>query len=71
MRRGPWPAIRSSALFSDVTRIDEVRGALAQVLLEAARFRKIGPITYGPGPYNQCNVQLDFEPIWDATQLES
>jgi Ca-activated chloride channel family protein len=55
-------------LFSDVTRIDEVRKALAQVLPQAAKFRKIGLITYGPGPYNQCNVQLDFEPIWNATQ---
>jgi Ca-activated chloride channel family protein len=54
-------------LFSDKTRIDEVRIALAQVLPEAAKFRKIGLITYGPGPYNQCNVQLDFEPIWNAT----
>jgi len=55
-------------LFSNVTRIDEVREALAQVLPEAAKFRKIGLITYGPGPYNQCNVQLDFEPMWNATQ---
>lgn len=55
-------------LFSDVTRIDEVRIALAQVLPHAARYRKIGLITYGPGPYEQCNVQLDFEPMWNATQ---
>jgi len=55
-------------LFSNVTRIDEVREALAQVLPEAAKFRKIGLITYGPGPYNQCNVKLDFEPMWNATQ---
>lgn len=55
-------------LFSAVTRIDEVRKALAQVLPGAAKFRKIGLITYGPGPYQQCNVQLDFEPIWNATQ---
>lgn len=55
-------------LFSDVTRIDEVRGALAEVLPDAARFRKIGLITYGPGPYQQCNVELDFRPMWNATQ---
>jgi Ca-activated chloride channel family protein len=55
-------------LFSDVTRIDEVRIALAQVLPHAVRYRKIGLITYGPGPYEQCNVQLDFEPMWNATQ---
>src|SRR5665811_1723508 len=54
-------------LFSAVTRIDEVRQALAQVLPHAAKFRKIGLITYGPGPYQQCNVQLNFEPIWNAT----
>jgi Ca-activated chloride channel family protein len=55
-------------LFSNVTRIDEVREALAQVLPQATKFRKIGLITYGPGPYNQCNVDLDFEPMWNATQ---
>jgi len=55
-------------LFSDVTRIDEVRKALAQVLPHAAKYRKIGLVTYGPGPYQQCNVQLDFEPIWSATE---
>lgn len=55
-------------LFSDVTRIDEVRKALAQVLPQAAKFRKIGLITYGPGPYQQCNVHLDFEPIPNATE---
>jgi Ca-activated chloride channel family protein len=55
-------------LFSDITRIDEVRQALAQVLPQAAKFRKIGLITYGPGPYQQCNVHLDFEPIWNATE---
>ena len=34
-------------------RIDEVRAALAQVLPTAAAHRRIGLITYGPGPYNQ------------------
>ena len=55
-------------LFSDVTRIDEVRKALSQVLPDAARFRKIGLITYGPGPYEQCNVHLDFRPMQNATK---
>jgi Ca-activated chloride channel family protein len=55
-------------LFSDKTRIDEVRAALAQVLPEAAKFRKIGLITYGPGPYEQCNVKLNFPPIPNATE---
>jgi Ca-activated chloride channel homolog len=55
-------------LFSDITRIDEVRKALAQVLPTAAKFRKIGLITYGPGPYAQCNVQLNFRPMPNATE---
>jgi Ca-activated chloride channel homolog len=55
-------------LFSDITRIDEVRKALAQVLPNAAKFRKIGLITYGPGPYAQCNVTLDFRPMPNATE---
>ena len=53
-------------LFSDVTRIDEVRKALAQVLPAATKFRKVGLITYGPGPYGQCNVALDFRPMPNA-----
>ena len=53
-------------LFSDITRIDEVRKALAQVLPGVAKHRKIGLITYGPGPYEQCNVTLDFRPMPNA-----
>jgi Ca-activated chloride channel homolog len=48
-------------------RIDEVREALAQVLPSATKFRKVGLVTYGPGPYNQCNVQLDLKPTANAT----
>jgi Ca-activated chloride channel homolog len=44
-------------------RIDEVRAALSQVLPSATRFRRVGLITFGPGPYNQCNVQLNFAPV--------
>jgi len=55
-------------LFSAITRIDEVRKALAQVLPNAAKFRKIGLITYGPGPYAQCNVSLDFRPMPNAAE---
>lgn len=55
-------------IFSDRTRIGEVREALAVVLPKAARLRNIGLITYGPGPYAQCNVQLDFSPVPDASQ---
>src|SRR6476469_7016644 len=32
-------------------RIDEARTALAQVLPNAAKFRHIGLVTYGPGPW--------------------
>ncbi len=55
-------------LFSDVTRIDEVRKALAQVLPGATKFRKVGLITYGPGPYLHCNVRLDFQPMPNAAE---
>lgn len=51
-----------------MTRIDEVRKALAQVLPAATKFRKVGLITYGPGPYLQCNVALDFRPMPNAAQ---
>jgi Ca-activated chloride channel family protein len=47
-------------------RIDEARSALAQVLPNATKWRKVGLVTYGPGPYNQCNVKLDMTPIPDA-----
>src|SRR5262245_58558844 len=47
-------------------RIDEVRAALARVLPTAAKHRRVGLITYGPGPYNQCNVKLDLKPTPDA-----
>jgi len=50
-------------------RIDEVRAALAQVLPTAAAHRRIGLITYGPGPYNQCNVKLEFKPTANAADL--
>jgi Ca-activated chloride channel family protein len=53
-------------LFSDITRIDEVRKALAEVLPGVTKFRKVGLITYGPGPYGQCNVVLDFRPMPNA-----
>ena len=49
-------------------RIDEVRSALSEVLPSAAKFRRVGLVTYGPGPYNQCNVQLDLKPMRDAAK---
>jgi Ca-activated chloride channel family protein len=50
-------------------RIDEVRAALARVLPSATKIRRVGLITYGPGPYNQCNVRLDLKPTEDAFKL--
>lgn len=44
-------------------RIDEVKAALSTVLPSATKFRRVGLITFGPGPYNQCNVQLNFAPL--------
>lgn len=52
-----------------VTRIDEVRSALEQVLPSITRFRRVGLVTYGPGPYQQCNVHLDLEPTPNAASL--
>ena len=47
-------------------RIDEARRALATVLPRVTRHRRVGLVTYGPGAYNQCNVQLKFEPAANA-----
>ena len=47
-------------------RIDEARSALAQVLPNATKFRRVGLVTYGPGPYNQCNVKLNLKPTANA-----
>jgi Ca-activated chloride channel family protein len=41
-------------LFSDITRIDEVRKALGEVLAAITKFRKFGLITYGPGPMDNA-----------------
>ena len=50
-------------------RIDEVRAALAEVLPFATRFRRVGLITYGPGPDRQCNVKLDLKPTANAADI--
>jgi len=50
-------------------RIEAVRAALAKVLPAITRFRKVGLITYGPGPNQQCNVQLNLPPTVDAAPL--
>jgi len=49
-----------------VTRIDKVRRALATVLPSVTRARRVGLISYGPGPYNQCNVELNIKPRANA-----
>ena len=51
-----------------IPRIDEARHALAEVLPSATKFRRVGLITYGPGPYNQCNVHLDLKPTANAAE---
>ena len=51
-----------------IRRIDEVRKALAQVLPSVARFRRIGLLTYGPGPHEQCNVDLQLRPQPNAAK---
>jgi Ca-activated chloride channel homolog len=50
-------------------RIDEVRSARAKVLPNVTKFRRVGLITFGPGPYNQCNVRLALEPTPNAADL--
>src|SRR6516225_1497861 len=45
-----------------IPRIDEARAAFSKVLPSATQFRRVGLITFGPCPWNQCNVQLNFEP---------
>jgi Ca-activated chloride channel family protein len=49
-----------------IPRIDEARHALAEVVPSATIFRRVGLITYGPGPYQQCNVHLDLKPTANA-----
>ena len=54
---------------NSAARIDEVRYALAQVIPSAARLRRVGLVTFGPGPWNQCNVKLNLKPTADAADL--
>jgi len=49
-----------------VTRIERVRSALGKILPRVTRLRRVGLITYGPGPYQKCNVQLDLRPTANA-----
>jgi Ca-activated chloride channel family protein len=59
----------NQGIATTIPRINEVRAALAEVLPSITRFRRVGLITYGPGPYQQCNVQLAFKPTANAAGL--
>jgi Ca-activated chloride channel homolog len=50
-------------------RIDAVRSALAKILPSVTWLRRVGLITYGSGPYQQCNVQLNLKPTPNASEL--
>jgi Ca-activated chloride channel homolog len=52
-----------------VSRIDKVRSAFAKVLPRITRLRRVGLITFGPGPYDRCNVELDLTPTPNAADL--
>ena len=46
-----------------VSRISHVRDALSRVLPDITPVRKIGLMSYGPGPYNKCeNIELQLKP---------
>jgi Ca-activated chloride channel homolog len=47
---------------SRMSRIDNAKSAIANVLPTITRSRRVGLITFGPGPYNQCNVKLELGP---------
>jgi Ca-activated chloride channel family protein len=58
----------NQGIATTLPRINEVRKALARVLPGVTRFRRVGLITYGPGPYQQCNVELNLRPMPNAAQ---
>jgi Ca-activated chloride channel family protein len=58
----------NQGIATTIPRINEVRKALTRVLPSATRFRRVGLITYGPGPYRQCNVELNLRPVSNAAQ---
>jgi Ca-activated chloride channel homolog len=49
-----------------MSRIDNAKSAIANVLPGITRSRRVGLITFGPGPYNQCNVKLELKPTPNA-----
>jgi Ca-activated chloride channel family protein len=57
-----------SGIATTIPRIDEVRKALGQVLATVTHNRRVGLITYGPGPYQQCNVELNLRPEPNAAK---
>jgi Ca-activated chloride channel family protein len=57
-----------SGIATTIPRIDEVRKALGQVLPTVTHNRRVGLITYGPGPYQQCNVELNLRPEPNAAK---
>ena len=65
---GSMSGVVGAGVATTISRIDEVRSALATVLPSATRFRRVGLITFGPGPYNQCNVHLDLRPAANAAE---
>ncbi len=58
----------NQGIATTIPRIDEVRGALATVLPTVTRARRVGLITFGPGPYQQCNVDLKLKPMDNAAE---
>jgi Ca-activated chloride channel family protein len=54
---------------SPVARIDQAREAVGRVLPSATKYRRVGLITYGPGTYNQCNVELNLKPTPNAAEI--
>ena len=51
---------------SRMSRIDNAKSAIANVLPSITRSRRVGLISFGPGPYNQCNVKLELKPTPNA-----
>jgi Ca-activated chloride channel family protein len=50
-------------------RIDRVREAMRKILPSVAPKRRLGLITYGPGPENRCeNIKLEFKPLPNAAE---
>lgn len=57
----------AGSLAEGIGAIDKVRQALDQALPYVTLYRRVGLVSYGPGPNRQCNVDLHLRPIADAT----